>query len=225
VPSTTNVCNLVSNPRTTLEYLKPTSNKPNSNQDPLPTAIDTSITSTNRRTTDTKHNEEKHKEIHYLGFTLHKKSHRFLMLPTTCHGPKSQAKQDFLQTTILNENGLFGIVQKNRRNQRTKRENAKGQSEMVDRSQGVQLDLVYSFSTKISIAWTTCLVFVYQMVESNFFFLTNNLNVKSSIFFQFCDVVEVVIIRPPYIRARAFFCVHCTHLRNLRFTYFRAHVT
>jgi hypothetical protein len=34
------------------------------------------------------------------------------MLPTTCNGPRSRAKQDFPQTTILNENGLFGIVQK-----------------------------------------------------------------------------------------------------------------
>jgi hypothetical protein len=112
VPSTTNVCNLIQNPKATLEYLKPTSNKPNSDQNPLPTAIDTRGTSTNRSTKDTKHNEERHKEIHYLGFTLHKESCHFLMLPTTCNGPRSRAKQDFPQTTILNENGLFGIVQK-----------------------------------------------------------------------------------------------------------------
>jgi hypothetical protein len=59
------------------------------------------------------------------------------MFPTTCNGPRFRAKQNFPETTILNENGLFGIVQKNRRNQRTKVGNAKSQSKMANRGQGV----------------------------------------------------------------------------------------
>jgi hypothetical protein len=42
-------------------------------------------------------------------------------------------------------------MQKNRRNQRIKGGNAKGQSEMADRGQGVRLNLVSIFSTKIQV--------------------------------------------------------------------------
>jgi hypothetical protein len=56
VPSTTNVCNLTPHPKTTLEYLKPTPDKPNSDQDFLSMATNTKGTSTSRGTKDTKHN-------------------------------------------------------------------------------------------------------------------------------------------------------------------------
>jgi hypothetical protein len=171
VPSTTNACNLAPHPKATLEYLKPTPNKPNSNQDPLPTTTDTRGTSTSKGTKETKHNEERHKEIHYLGFTLHKKIHRFLMLPTTCNGPRFRAKQDFPQTTFLNENGFFGIVQKIEETKEQEEEMQKAKARWMIEAKGVRLNLVSIFSTKISIAWTTCLFFVFvsQMVESNFF--------------------------------------------------------
>ncbi len=126
VPSTTNACNLTPHLKTTLEYLKPTPDRPNFGQDPLPTTIDTRGTSTSRSTKHTKHNEERHKHTHYLRFTLNEKSHHYLKLPTTCNGLGSQAKPKFPQTTILNENGLFGIAQKHRRIQRTRGGNAKG---------------------------------------------------------------------------------------------------
>jgi hypothetical protein len=58
------------------------------------------------------------------------------MLPTTFNGPGFRTKLDFPQTIIFNENGLSRITQKDRRNQRTRGGNAKGQSEMVDRGQG-----------------------------------------------------------------------------------------
>ncbi len=58
------------------------------------------------------------------------------MLPTTFNGPGFRAKLNFPQTNFFNENGISGIAQKDRRNQRTKGRNVKGQSEMVDRGQG-----------------------------------------------------------------------------------------
>ncbi len=112
VPSTTNACNLASHLKTTLEYLKPTPNIPNSNQDPLPTMTNTRGTSTSKGTKHTKHNEERHKETHYSGFILHEESRHFLTFPTTCNGPRSWVKPNFPQTTILNENGLSRITQK-----------------------------------------------------------------------------------------------------------------
>lgn len=56
VPSTTNVCNLTPHPKTTIEYVKSTPDRPNSGQDPLSTATDTRGISTSKGTKDTKHN-------------------------------------------------------------------------------------------------------------------------------------------------------------------------
>jgi len=58
------------------------------------------------------------------------------MFPTTCNGPGFRVKPDFTQTLILNQNDLSRIAQKDRKNQKTRGENAKGQSEMVDGAQG-----------------------------------------------------------------------------------------
>jgi hypothetical protein len=117
VPSTTNVCNLALHLKTTLEYLKPTPDRPNSGQKIFPTTTNTKGTSINRGTKHTKHNEERHKKTHYLGFTLHEESHHFLMLPTTCNGPGFRAKLNFPHTIIFNENSLSRIAQKDKRNQ------------------------------------------------------------------------------------------------------------
>ncbi len=53
VPLTTNVCNLTLHPKATLEYLKPTPDKPNFGQKIFPTTTNTISTSTNRNTKHT----------------------------------------------------------------------------------------------------------------------------------------------------------------------------
>jgi hypothetical protein len=67
---------------------------------------------------------------------LHEESRCFLTFPTTCNGLGFRVKPDFAQTLIFSQNGLSGIAQKDRRNQRTRGGNAKGQNEMVDGGQG-----------------------------------------------------------------------------------------
>jgi hypothetical protein len=74
VPSMTNACNLASHLKTTLEYLKPTPNIPNSNQDPLPTMTNTRGTSTSKGTKHTKTMRRDTKRLTIWGSSCTKKA-------------------------------------------------------------------------------------------------------------------------------------------------------